>query len=126
MPFLKLIPAYLFAALLLFGAYAHVFSPEAYEAFLLEFIPEVVANILAAISEAAIGIALILPKYRKWGGLGFFLLMIAFLPLHVWDVFRESPAIGSQTAAYIRLLMQLVLIYGGWWIWKKGNPTPHV
>ena len=67
MPFLKLIPEYLFAALLLFGAYAHVFSPEAYEAFLLEFIPEVVANILAAISEAAIGIALILPKYRKLG-----------------------------------------------------------
>lgn len=125
MPFLKLIPAYLFAAVLLFGAYAHVFSPEAYVAFIPEFVPKVVANILAAISEAAIGIALILPKYRKSGGLGFFGLMIAFLPLHVWDLFRESPAIGSQTAAYIRLLMQLVLIYGGWWIWKKGNPTPH-
>ena len=44
MPFLKLIPAYLFAAVLLFGAYAHVFSPEAYEAFIPEFVPKVVAN----------------------------------------------------------------------------------
>ena len=71
--------------------------------------------------EAAIGIALIIPKYRKWGGLGFFLLMIGFLPIHVWDLFKETPAIGSMNAAIIRVLIQFVLIYLGWRIWKKNS-----
>jgi uncharacterized membrane protein len=47
-----------------------------------------------------------------------FLLMIAFLPLHIVDVFKDNPAIGSTTLAYIRLPIQFILIY---WAWKvKG------
>jgi len=47
--------------------------------------------------------------------------MIAFLPIHVWDLFRAEPAIGSMNAAIIRVLIQFVLIYLGWRIWKKNS-----
>ena len=41
-----------------------------------------------------VGVLLFIPKYRHWGGLGFCVLMLAFLPLHIWDLFKEQPAVG--------------------------------
>ncbi len=114
----KVLPL-LLAALLLFSAAGHLFSPSFYEAMIPPFIPAMLANVLAAVVEAAIGVALIWPKYRKWGGLGFALLMVAFLPIHIWDLVREEPAVGSTLAAAIRLVVQFLLIYAGWWIWEK-------
>ncbi len=110
---------FLLSIFMLFGAFNHIYAPETYSAFIPEFFPETLANILSAIAEAAIGIALLIPKYRKWGGLGFFLLMIAFLPLHIWDLTKEVPAIGSKTAAMIRIAIQVLLIAAGWWIYKS-------
>ena len=110
---------FFFAAIMLLGAYFHVANPNFYKPLVPPFIPLNVANILSTIAEAAIGIALLVPSLRKWGALGFLLLMIAFLPLHTWDLFREKPAMGSQTAAIIRFVIQLVVIYGGWWLYQK-------
>ncbi len=114
----KVLPL-LLAALLLFSAIGHIFSPEFYAPMIPPFISATLANVLAAIVEAVLGIMLIWPKFRKWGGLGFALLMVAFLPIHVWDLVRDEPAVGSTMAAAIRLIVQFVLIYAGWWIWKK-------
>ena len=72
------------------SAVAHIFFPEFYAELIPDFFPELLANILSAISEAAIGIALLTRKYRYLGGLGFSLLMLAFLPIHVWDLLREK------------------------------------
>ena len=107
--------------MMLLGAFNHIYTPEAYTAFIPEFIPENFANILSTITEGLVGIALIIPKYRKWGGLGFCVLMIAFLPIHVWDLTKEAPAIGSKTGATIRLGIQFLLIGAGWWIYKSGQ-----
>ncbi len=60
--------------------------------------------------EVLFGIALVVPKYAKLGATGILLLLLAFLPIHVWDVFSDAPAIGSQKAAYFRLPLQLVFI----------------
>lgn len=114
----KILP-YLLAALLLLSAVGHIVSPAFYAPMIPPFISEALANILAALTEAILGIALLWPRYRKWGGLGFMVLMVAFLPIHVWDVVREDPAVGSRLAAAFRLVMQFVLIYAGWWVWKK-------
>ena len=116
----KIIP-YLLGGLLLLSAVAHILNPDFYAPMIPDFIPEGFANIFTAIVEAAIGVLLFLPKYRHWGGLGFFLLMIAFLPLHVWDMFKENPLVGPQPAPTIRLLMQFLLIYAGWWVYKKNR-----
>lgn len=111
--------SFLFAVILLASAVGHVVAPDFYAPMIPDFIPEVLANVLATITEVAVAIALILPKYRAWGGLGFMLLMLAFLPIHVWDLFKDTPAIGSPAAAVVRLVIQFLMIYAGWWIWKK-------
>lgn len=104
---------------MLAGAFNHIYAPETYKDFIPNFIPETLANILSTIAEAIVGIALIIPKYRKWGGLGFFILMIIFLPIHIWDFTKEIPAIGSKVAATVRIAVQLLFIAAGWWIYKS-------
>ena len=116
----KIVP-YTLALLLLASAIGHAIRPEFYAPMIPDFISVSLANILAIITEAAVGIMLIVPKYRKWGGLGFMALMIAFLPIHVWDLFRESPAIGAPPMPAIRLAFQFLLIYAGWWIYKSNT-----
>lgn len=115
------IVVFILALFMLFGAFNHLYSPESYSEFIPQFFPETLANVLSAIAEGWIGIALLLPTYRKWGGLGFFLLMIAFLPIHIWDFTKEIPAIGSHQAAVIRIAIQFVLIAAGWWIYRSNR-----
>ncbi len=113
--------AIFFGLFLLYGAYNHIANPEFYTPMIPDFIPENFANILSAITEFIVGLLLIIPKYQKWGGLGFAILMTAFLPIHIWDLTKEIPAVGSQTAAIIRLVIQFVIIGIGWWIYKKSK-----
>lgn len=118
---MKNILAYLFAAFMLASAMAHFLSPEFYAPMIPDFIPATAANVLAAVTELVVGVLLIVPKYRKWGGLGFAVLMIAFLPIHIWDLFRENPAIGDPPMPIIRVIIQFLLVYASWWIFRKNK-----
>lgn len=115
----KRIISYVLGVMLILSGIGHIITPEAYSAFIPDFIPETFANIAAAIAELALGIGIFIPKYRKPALLGVVLLMIAFLPLHIVDLFKDEPAIGSQTAAIVRVPIQFVLIYLAWFAQKK-------
>ncbi len=104
--------------MMLAGAIGHIASPEFYIPMIPHFLPDVLANYLSAILEALVGILLFIPQYRKWGGLGFMLLMLGFLPIHIWDLFRIEPAIGPHPAPAIRLVFQFVLIFVGYWVYR--------
>lgn len=116
---MKIFLTFLFALILLSGAVFHIISPSFYGPITPDFVSLEFANIVSAIVEGSIGIALLIPRYRKIGALGFFLLMLAFLPIHIWDWMKDVPAVGSKTAAVVRLVIQVVLIYGGWWLFRK-------
>lgn len=113
--------AYFFGTILVLGAINHIVQPAFYSPVIPSFISETMANILSAIAEAIIGIMLFIPKYRKLGALGFAILMIIFLPIHIWDYTKEVPAIGGKTVAMIRLILQILFIVAGWWIYKKRD-----
>ncbi|MGY8948306.1 MAG: hypothetical protein ACKVJM_07915, partial [Flavobacteriales bacterium] len=57
------------------------------------------------------------------GAWGIFILMLIFLPIHVWDVFSEHPAIGSHNAAMIRLLFQGLILFIAWGV--KNSVSTH-
>ena len=116
----KILP-YLLAALMLLGAIGHIFNPDFYHPMIPSFISKSFANWAATVVEALIGIGLIIPTTRKLAGWGFLGLMIAFLPIHIWDVFREEPAVGSRVGAWIRLALQFVLIFAGWRVARGTN-----
>jgi uncharacterized membrane protein len=100
------------------GALGHVLAPEGYAPLVPPFIPLALANWTAFFCELVVGVLLLVPRTRALGGLAFFALMLAFLPLHVWDLFKEAPAMGSSAGAAIRLIMQGALIWGGWKIFQ--------
>ena len=60
--------------------------------------------------EIVFGVLLLITRYTHVAASGILILMLLFLPIHIWDVITDTPAIGSHQAALLRLLMQFVLI----------------
>ena len=102
--------------LALFIGYAgiqHFLNPVFYEPFVPAFLPAKTMFVYASGAvELLLGILLLIPKYTKMAATGIIILMLLFLPIHIWDVFQETPAIGSKQAALIRLPVQFLFI--GW------------
>ena len=108
------------AFFMVYGGVQHFVKPDFYLPFVPSFLPYPMAVIyISGIVEVVLGIALLLNnKYAKLGALGVLVLMILFLPIHIWDVFSEIPAIGSHDAALIRLPIQFVLIALAWKVYS--------
>jgi uncharacterized membrane protein len=116
---LKILLTFLFGGFMILGGVMHFINPEMYNTFIPDFLPKDLVNYASGALEIAVGIGAMIPRYRSWGTLGILLLMLAFLPLHVMDVFKENPAIGSHEMALIRLPIQFVFILWAWFINKK-------
>ncbi|MEQ8714059.1 MAG: hypothetical protein RIC80_13640 [Cyclobacteriaceae bacterium] len=110
----KRIAGFLMGALLILGASAHFFNPETSTGLIPEFLPADLVHWIAGGVELLLGIGVFIPGYRKKALLGITLLMLAFLPIHVIDLLKDNPVIGTKTAAMIRLIVQLVFIYLPW------------
>ncbi|SOU86210.1 DoxX family protein [Tenacibaculum dicentrarchi] len=106
---------------MIFGGVQHFIKPTFYLPFVPTFLPFPIMIIyLSGILEIGLGVLLFLnTKYAKLGALGVFYLMLLFLPVHIWDVFSATPAIGSHTAALIRLPFQFLFIAWAWKIHKE-------
>ncbi|MCG8806070.1 hypothetical protein G1K75_10445 [Tenacibaculum finnmarkense] len=113
------------AVFMIFGGVQHFIKPTFYLPFVPTFLPFPIMIIyLSGILEIGLGILLFLDtKYAKLGALGIFYLMLLFLPVHIWDVFSATPAIGSHTAALIRLPFQFLCIAWAWKIHKEISST---
>lgn len=109
------------ALILIAAGLMHFIRPEVYNPFIPDSLPKLAVIYVSGIVEIGLGTGLLTTKYRRLAAGGVFLLMIAFLPLHVIDVFAEQPAIGNKTLAYIRLPLQFVLIYWPWYIRKHSR-----
>jgi uncharacterized membrane protein len=105
-----------FALAMIGGAIGHVVAPEVYAPLIPEPIPPTLANVAAAVAEGAIGVLLIVPRTRALGAAGFCALMVAFLPLHVWDALKDEPFVGSTGAAIARLVVQALFIAASAWL----------
>ncbi len=109
---------FVLASLIILGGCSHFLQPSLFLPFIPDFLPENLVNYLAGIVEILIGFCCFFKQTRLFASRAILFLMIAFLPLHILDVFVENPAIGSKTMAYIRLPLQFVLIY---WAWKVNR-----
>ena len=106
---------YLMAAFMVYGGVQHFVNTDFYNPFVPNFLPFKSAIIyISGIIEVAIGVLLVLKNTAGLGSLLLLLLMLVFLPIHIWDVFSNTPAIGSHEAALIRLPVQLLFIAVSW------------
>lgn len=115
----KLVLTFLFAAFIIYGGINHFLKPSMYLPFIPNFLPREFVNYASGVLEILIGVGLLIQRYRFRSAQALLLLMIAFLPIHVWDVFRDDPAIGSHNLALIRLPVQFLFIAWAWFISKK-------
>ncbi len=103
------------AVFMLLAGSQHYYNAEFYLAFVPSFLPFKTFIIYASgVAEVGLGLLLFSKKFTGLAALGLFITMIAFLPIHIMDVFSDSPAIGSHQATLIRLPTQLVLITLTW------------
>jgi uncharacterized membrane protein len=110
--------SYALASFIILGGCSHFIQPALFLPFIPDFLPGKLINYLAGGAEIIIGLSFFFRPTRPMASWAILFLMIAFLPLHVIDVFLDNPAIGSKTIAYIRLPFQFVLIF---WAWKVNR-----
>jgi uncharacterized membrane protein len=118
---LKFILTLLFGAFMVFAGINHFLKQEMYYPFIPDFLPKALINCLSGIVEILLGLGILHPNLRSRCTLGIFWLMLLFLPLHIWDVFRTHPAIGNHTLALLRLPAQFILILWAWFISRKNK-----
>ena len=112
------------AIFLIFGGVQHFISPNNYIPFVPSVLPFTLAIIyLFGLFEILFGLALFFKKLETIGAWGILILMLLFLPIHIWDVFSKTPAIGSHNAALIRLPIQFLFIFIAWKV--KNNVSQH-
>ncbi|QCX00040.1 DoxX family membrane protein [Aggregatimonas sangjinii] len=103
--------SYLLAAFFIYAGVQHFIKPVFYEPFVPYFLPYKSLFVYASgVLEVLFGVLVFVPRFARVGATGILLLLIAFLPVHIMDVFAETPAIGTKTAAYIRLAVQFLFI----------------
>jgi uncharacterized membrane protein len=108
------IAIFFLTVLFLGGAGSHLFNPALSDGFIPSFLPKKEIHYLAAFVELGLAIGLLFPKTRTWAAWGIIGLLTFFLLLHIQDLFREMPVIGSKMAAIIRIPFQLIFIYFAW------------
>ena len=105
----------LLALFIIYAGVQHFTNPSVFKPFVPDFLVYKMSIIyISGVLEIAIGVLLLTNKYKGEAAYAFFLLMLIFLPIHIWDVFSESPAIGNHNAAMIRLPLQFVLLGLTW------------
>lgn len=103
------------AIFLIFGGAQHFINPDFYIPFVPSFLPFTMAIVyISGLLEILFGLALLFKKQATIGAWGILILMLLFLPIHIWDVFSETPAVGSHKAALVRLPIQCLLIVIAW------------
>ncbi|NOD77689.1 MULTISPECIES: hypothetical protein [unclassified Ruegeria] len=109
---------WLFALFLMAGGITHFIYPAVFDGFMPSFTPKIPAHILAGVAEITIAVALVLPKFRAFGGLFAAMLCTAYLPFHIWDLFRPDPVVAPFWAAIARLFVQFAMIGFGIHLWR--------
>jgi uncharacterized membrane protein len=113
----------LFGIFMILGGIIHFITPEMFFPFFPEAFPITMIIYVSGVLEVAIGVGVFIKRWSIYSIKAIFILMVLFLPLHVVDVFKENPAIGSKLLAYIRLPLQFVLIYWAYFIQEKKRAT---
>ena len=98
----------------------HFRNPASYLNIIPGYIPyPITANMVSGVLEILFALLLILPKTRFYAAWGIILLLVAFLPVHI-DMIANAPLkLGTLTVtpllAWLRLLLQPVLMLWAWW-----------
>ena len=110
---------YVFAGFFAFAGIMHIIKPKLFKHFIPKPFPKLLVNYVVGVLEFGVGIGLLIPQFKKESALGIMILLTIFLPIHIWDVTRERPAIGSKKLAIVRVPLQFLLFYFAYLIYQQ-------
>jgi uncharacterized membrane protein len=110
----------LFGIILCFAGIIHVIKPRIFKNFIPDFLPKLTINYIFGAVEFVLGVGLFFSEMVKNAAVGIWILMLLFLPIHIWDATKVRPAIGPKTIAFIRIPLQFLLMYCAYIIYKNS------
>ena len=119
---MKKISLYLQSFFYIFAGLNHFINPEFYFPLIPEYLQDFsnFINVFAGVIEIAFGVALIFPGLRKAAVLGIILMLVAFIPSHVYFVQLGSCIPDGlcvpEWIGWGRLLVIHPLLI--WWVWS--------
>lgn len=103
-------------ALLLVAGVAHLIAPGLFLRIMPDWAPwKMFWVVVSGIAELLLGVGLLLPRWRVWAAWLTIAMLAVYLPIHVLDLLRDQPVVGSKTIAIVRLPIQFLLmawVYG--------------
>ena len=100
---------------MIYAGMMHFVDPELFTPYVPKFLKYDLAIIyISGVVEIIIGTLILFTKYRGIGSVALFILLLTFLPIHLWDVILEQPIIGSKVKAVVRLSLQFLFIALAW------------
>ena len=104
---------YLMGIAYLLAGINHFVHPDFYLKMLVGFLPYPLAlNIISGAAEIILGIGVMIPQTRKISAWGLILLLIAIFPANINMAIHSTEWNFSAVVLYLRLPIQLLLI---WW-----------
>jgi len=108
----RVLCAYLIGAVFILAGIAHFTQTLEFQLFLPNWVPQKYMVVLGSgVLEIVLGILMLTKHFRTMAAMGILVLLVLYLPLHIYDLTRFIPQIGSKTMAWIRLPLQLVMIW---------------
>lgn len=121
---MKRIARILLSLLLIAGGVNHFVNPSFYLPLIPPYFPyPELLNFVSGGLEVALGLGLLWPSTRRWAGIGTVLLMIAFIPAHIYMIQQGgclAPDLCFPTWFFwVRLFPGQFLLMGwAWWVSK--------
>jgi len=121
MSIIKLILKWLLAFGFVLAGINHFINADFYLKMMPPFLPAHLFLIyLSGVFEVTLGILLLIPKFTRLAAWGLIALLIAVFPANIFmaqhtELFPEF----SQTALYLRLPLQLVIIAWAYWLARR-------
>ena len=116
---IQLILALLFGVFMVGNGAYHFSNPHTYDPFIPDFLPKLAINYMTGVAEIVVGISVFIPQLRPYATLTILIMMLAFLPIHIIDVFRQNPLIGTKQVAFQRLGLQFIFVLWAWYIHRN-------
>ena len=124
MNFIKQFLKYILALGFILAGVNHFLNPEFYLRIMPPVLPAPLFLIyLSGFFEIALGVLLLIPKYSRLAAWGLIALLIAVFPANIYMALNaERFSEFSQTALYLRLALQFVIIGWAFWFTRSNKP----
>ena len=88
---IKIISLYVMAVFYTLAGINHFINPDGYLRLIPEYLPNhELLNCLAGVFEVVFGLALLFPSSRRWAAWGIILMLLAFIPAHIYFIEMNS------------------------------------